>query len=43
MLVKECRGEKEYVIDLSNAPQGSYNIIIRTDNEKLVRRLVIIK
>jgi hypothetical protein len=43
ILFKECRGEKEYVIDLSNAPQGSYNIIIRTDNEKLVRRLVIIK
>ncbi|MCX6245039.1 MAG: BACON domain-containing carbohydrate-binding protein [Bacteroidetes bacterium] len=43
ILSKECRGEKEYVIDLSIAPEGSYNIIIRTQDNTIVRRLVIIK
>jgi hypothetical protein len=32
-----------YEIDLSSAPNGSYNIIIQTINGLLVRKLVIIK
>jgi hypothetical protein len=43
ILTKECRGEKEYQVDLSQSPQGTYNIIIKTDNETIVRKLVIIK
>jgi Viral BACON domain/Secretion system C-terminal sorting domain/Trypsin-like peptidase domain len=43
LLNKECRGEKEYMIDLSQSPQGTYNIIIKTGNETVIRKLVIIK
>jgi hypothetical protein len=43
ILQKECRGEKEYLIDLSQSPQGTYNIILKTDNETIIRKLVIIK
>jgi hypothetical protein len=43
ILSKVCRGEKEYLIDISNAPEGSYNIVIRTQDDTIVRRLVIIK
>ncbi len=43
ILKKECRGEKEYMIDLSQSPQGTYNIILKTDNETIIRKLVIIK
>jgi hypothetical protein len=43
LLNKECRGEKEYMIDLSLSPQGTYNIIIKSGNETIVRKLVIVK
>ncbi len=43
ILKKACRGEKEYMIDLSQSPQGTYNIILKTDNETIIRKLVIIK
>jgi hypothetical protein len=43
LLNKQCKGEKEYRIDLSWAPQGLYNIIINTNTNSLVHKLVIIK
>ena len=43
ILEKTCKGKKDYQIDLSSAPDGSYNIIIKTINGLLVRKLVIIK
>ena len=43
ILKKACRGEKEYMIDLSQSPQSTYNIILKTDNETIIRKLVIIK
>lgn len=43
ILNKECRGEKEYRIDLSQAAEGNYNIILKTGNESIVRKLVILK
>lgn len=36
-------GKKEYDIDLSGASAGSYQIIIKTDNNLIVRKLVIMK
>jgi hypothetical protein len=43
ILKKECRGEKEYLIDLSASAQGTYNILLKTDRETVVRKLIIIK
>ena len=43
ILTKECRGEKEYLVDLSQCADGTYNIILKTDHETIVRKLVIIK
>ena len=43
ILKKACSGEKEYLIDLSQSPQGTYNIILKTENETIIRKLVIIK
>ena len=43
ILDKMCSGEAEYLIDLSNSSQGTYNLIIKTDNETIIRKLVIIK
>jgi hypothetical protein len=43
ILTKECRGEKEYMIDLSKSAEGTYNIVLKTNNETIVRKLVIIK
>ena len=43
ILEKKCREEQEYLIDLSQSPQGTYNIILKTDNETVIRKLVIIK
>ena len=43
ILKKACLGENEYMIDLSQSPQGTYNIILKTDNETIIRKLVIIK
>ena len=37
------KGKKEYQLDLSASPEGSYNIIINTLNGTMVRKLVIIK
>ena len=36
-------GEKEYEVDLSSAVAGSYQIIIKTDNKLVVKKLVIMK
>ena len=43
ILTKQCKGEKEYEIDLSSAPQGTYHIIIKTETNLLVKKLVVIK
>ena len=43
ILEKTCKDKKEYQLDLSTSPDGSYNIIIKTINGLLVRKLVIIK
>jgi len=40
---KAFKGSNEYQLDLSGAPEGCYNIIIHTDDQVLVRKLVIIK
>ncbi|MBE0648636.1 MAG: T9SS type A sorting domain-containing protein [Bacteroidales bacterium] len=41
ILEKQCKGEKDYEIDLSLAPKGSYFIIIRTGERLLVHKLII--
>ena len=43
ILMKNCQGEKEYLIDLSQSAQGTYNIILKTDTETIIRKLIIIK
>jgi hypothetical protein len=43
ILEKICSGEKEYDINLNSASSGSYRIIIRTDDNIMVRKLVILK
>jgi len=43
ILEKECNGKIAYEIDLSFAPDGCYIIMIRTDNDLLIRKLTIIK
>jgi len=40
---RECKGESEYKFDLSNSPQGTYFVKIKTDTEVLVTKLVNIK
>ena len=40
---KQCKGEKEYQVDLSSASQGTYNIIVKTDASLMVKKLVVIK
>jgi hypothetical protein len=43
ILEKTCKGKKEYQLDLSSVPDGSYNVIIKTNHGSLVRKLVVIK
>jgi hypothetical protein len=43
ILEKSCTGKKEYQVDLSSSPSGTYNIIVKSQNGSLVRKLVIIK
>lgn len=43
ILEKTFKGRKEYQIDLSTVPDGTYHIIIHTENGMLVRKLVIRK
>jgi hypothetical protein len=43
VLKQSFKGEKEYQVDLSKAAGGTYNIIIRTGNNVLVKKLVVIK
>ena len=43
ILKKQYTGEKEYEVDLSSASEGIYQIIIRTEHNLVVRKLVIIK
>jgi hypothetical protein len=43
ILKKQCKGEKEYQVDLSPAPQGTYNIIVKTEANLMVKKLVVIK
>jgi carboxyl-terminal processing protease len=40
---QHCNGKNEYGIDLSSAPQGIYDIILKTDNILFVYKLTIIK
>jgi PKD repeat protein len=40
---RECKGESEYLFDLSKSPQGTYFVKIKTDKELVVTKLVIIK
>jgi hypothetical protein len=41
MLEKQYSGEKEYDIDLSSASRGCYFIIIRTDKNSMVHKLIV--
>ena len=43
ILKKQCKGSKEYQIDLSSASKGTYNIILKTESNLLVKKLVVIK
>ena len=43
IMKRRCKGEKENQIDISTAPQGAYHIIIKTDTDLLVRKLVVMK
>ena len=42
-LKKTFKGRKEYQIDISDAPDGTYNIIINSISGTLVYKLVKIK
>ena len=42
-LKKQYEGASEYKADLSSAPQGTYNIVLQTGNQLVVRKLVILK
>jgi len=41
MLEKHYTGEKEYNVDFSSAPRGCYFIIIRTNKNSIVHKLII--
>ena len=43
ILWKKLSGDKEYIINLSTAPDGGYHIIIRMNDQVIVRKLMIIK
>lgn len=43
ILQKNYSGATEYILDLSYTPQGSYHLIIKTDHNVSVKKLVIIK
>jgi hypothetical protein len=43
VLEKQYSGKKEYEVDLSSASAGSYQIMIRTEKNLVVRKLVIMK
>jgi hypothetical protein len=43
VLEREFMGKKEYQVDLSSAPDGTYNILINTGTETAVRKLVLLK
>jgi len=43
ILRKQCKGEKEYEINLSFAPCGAYHIIFKTNADLLVKKLVVIR
>ncbi len=43
ILEKQFSGAKEYEVDLSSAPAGSYEIMIRTNETLVVKKLVVIK
>jgi hypothetical protein len=43
ILSKVCSGEADYIIDLSQSPQGAYNIILKMNNITTIKKLVIIK
>ncbi len=38
---RNCKGESEYQFDLSDSPQGTYFVKIKTDSESTVTKLVI--
>jgi len=38
-----CKGESEYLFDLSSSPKGSYVVKIQTDKEVVVTNIVIIR
>jgi PKD repeat protein len=38
---RDCKGESEYVFDLSKSPQGTYFVKVKTDSEFKVTKLVI--
>jgi hypothetical protein len=40
---RDCKGESEYVFDLSKSPQGTYFVQVKTENELKVTKLVIIR
>jgi len=42
VLTKSCSGSKEYSFDLSNTPYGCYFIKIKSENNLLIRKLIIL-
>jgi hypothetical protein len=43
VLVKRFSGDKEYTMDLSSQPEGGYHIIIKTSDQVIVKKLMIVK
>jgi PKD repeat protein len=43
VLTRMCKGESEYMFDLSNSQQGTYMVKVKTEKELLVTKLVILK
>ena len=43
ILKKQLKGQDEYQVDLSSAPAGTYNIVIRSETYLVTRKIVILR
>lgn len=43
VFTKKCKGEKEYQFDISSSPQGTYNVIVKSEGSVVVSKVVVIK
>ncbi|PKO95060.1 MAG: hypothetical protein CVU14_12790, partial [Bacteroidetes bacterium HGW-Bacteroidetes-9] len=43
VMSRNCNGEDRYIFDVNNLKQGTYSIRIKTDNNLITRKIVIIR